>query len=115
MSPCAGSRCSGADALQLRHLKDAFKKDDKDVPWYRKHAGLDFGVELEAMPSTELRDRVERAIRHEIGDVAAWNRVMAASRVVRDSWEVVCGPLAAAVYSGARVRIDWTQGEPLKI
>jgi hypothetical protein len=75
------------DAVRLREMRDPFKKDDKDTPWYQRRTGLGYGVELEAIPSTELRDRVERAIREEIADVEAWNRVIHASDAVRESWE----------------------------
>jgi hypothetical protein len=67
--------------------RDAFKKDDKDIGWYCARTGLAYGVEVEALPSTELRDRVEQAIRAEIRDVEGWNRVMTTSRVVRESWQ----------------------------
>lgn len=67
--------------------RDAFKKNDRDIGWYCARTGLAYGVEVEALPSTELRDRVEQAIRAEIQDVVVWNRVMAASRVVRESWQ----------------------------
>lgn len=76
-----------ADAERLIKFKDEFKPKDKDVKWYRAHCGLSYGVELEAIPSTELRQRVETAIRQEIVDVAAWNQVLATSRAVRESWE----------------------------
>lgn len=75
------------DAIRLQHQKDPFKPLDSDVKWYRARTGLDYGVELEAIPSTELRDRVEAAIIAEITNVAAWHRVMEASRVVRESWQ----------------------------
>jgi hypothetical protein len=75
------------DAVRLKDLKDPFKTGDRDVPWYRRRTGLDYGVELEALPSTDLRDRVQAAIEHEIVDVPAWNRVMQASRLVQESWE----------------------------
>ncbi len=75
------------DAVRLRALRDPFKPDDRDIEWYCARTGLSYGVELEAIPSTELRERVEMAIRAEIVDVAAWNRVMNASQVVRESWE----------------------------
>jgi hypothetical protein len=76
-----------ADAVRLRKLHDPFKPADPDVAWYRQQAGLSYGVELEAIPSTELRDRVAAAIQAEIVDVDAWNRVVHASTVVRESWE----------------------------
>jgi len=76
-----------ADAVRLRDQQDPFKPQDSDVKWYRERTGLNYGVELEAIPSTELRDRVDTAIRAEITNVAAWNRVMDASQVVRESWE----------------------------
>lgn len=76
-----------ADAVRLKDQRDAFKPNDSDVRWYRARTDLNYGVELEAIPSTELRERVERAILEEIVDVAAWDRVMNASRVVRESWE----------------------------
>ena len=83
------------DAMRLTGFKDAFKELDTDVAWYRRRTGLGYGVELEAIPSTELRDRVEQGIREEITDVAAWNCVMTASRVVRESWQayVDCWPV----------------------
>ena len=76
-----------ADVQALRGLADSFKPGDTDVAWYRERTGLSYGVELEAIPSTELRARVEQAIRSHIVDVNAWNRTMAASRTVRESWE----------------------------
>jgi hypothetical protein len=42
-----------------------FKKQDPDAPWYQDRTGLNYGVELEAIPATELRDRVKAAIRAE--------------------------------------------------
>ena len=77
----------GSDLARLDHLRDPIKKGDKDRDWYRSHTGLDHGVELEAIPSTELRDRVDAAIRAEIVDVAAWNHSRQLSRVVQESWE----------------------------
>lgn len=76
-----------ADAERLIEFKDEFKPKDKDVKWYRAHCGLSYGVELEAIPSTELRQRVETAIRQEIVDIGAWNQVLATSTAVRESWE----------------------------
>ena len=76
-----------ADAMRLADLKDPFKKDDSDADWYRRTTGLRYGVELEAIPSTELRDRVEAAILEEIRDADAWFRTMEASEVVRESWQ----------------------------
>src|SRR5580765_1477531 len=67
--------------------RDAFKEKDTDERWYRARTGLSYGVEVEALPSNILRDRVEDAIRAEIVDVDAWDRVMAASEAVRDTWE----------------------------
>lgn len=75
------------DAERLRDVRDAFKPDDKDVPWYRRRTGLNYGVELEAISSTDLRERVERAILEEIVDHDAWNRTMTASNAVRESWQ----------------------------
>jgi hypothetical protein len=49
------------DAVRLIALKDTFKPGDSDIAWYRRHTGLDYGIELEAIPSTDLRDRVETA------------------------------------------------------
>jgi hypothetical protein len=48
---------------------------------------------------------VEPAIRNEIVDVAAWDRVITASNVVRESWVAYVEEMAAAVYSGARGQI----------
>ncbi len=76
-----------ADAVRLKELHDPFKPNDQDIAWYCARTGLSYGVELEAIPSTELRDRVEVAIRAEIVDVESWDRVTAASRVVRESWQ----------------------------
>ncbi len=76
-----------SDAVQLTGCRDAFKSHDTDVNWYRAKTGLHYGVELEAISSTHLRALVEAAIREEILDVAAWNRVMATSRAVRESWQ----------------------------
>lgn len=76
-----------ADAVRLVDFRDEFKKDDADKAWYRAHAELEYGVELEAIPSPELRQRVETAIRKEIVDVPAWHRVTRASQVVQESWE----------------------------
>jgi hypothetical protein len=75
------------DAMQLTAFRDEFKPGDTDVNWYRARTGLNYGVELEAIPSTQLRSLVEAAIRKEILNVGAWKRVMATSRAVRDSWE----------------------------
>lgn len=75
------------DAIRLRDMQDPFKADDRDVPWYRRQTGLAYGVELEALPSPELRTRVREAICEEIADVSTWNRVMRASEAVRESWE----------------------------
>jgi len=88
------------DAVRLQHLKDRFKADDADVAWYRAHTGLHYGVELEAIPSTELRERIEAAIRAEIVDVAAWNRVVNASAVVRESWEAYVDQWRAPAIQG---------------
>lgn len=76
-----------ADAMQLTACRDTFKPGDTDVNWYRARTGLSYGVELEAIPSTRLRTLVETAIREEIINVAAWNRVTATSRAVQESWE----------------------------
>jgi hypothetical protein len=67
--------------------RDAFKEKDPDIRWYRSRTGLSYGVEVETLPSNMLRARVEAAIQNEILDVGAWNRVRAASEVVRESWE----------------------------
>jgi hypothetical protein len=75
-----------AEAVRVED-RDAFKPKDPDISWYCAKTGLSYGVEVEAIPSTDLRERVEAAIKAEIVDVAAWNRVMEASRVVRESWE----------------------------
>jgi len=76
------------DAMAVRVTdRDAFKKADKDIAWYRKHARLSYGVEVEAIPSTVLRDRVEAALEACITDSDAWNRTMDASEAVRESWE----------------------------
>ncbi|MFH1605190.1 MAG: hypothetical protein ABIH03_14950 [Pseudomonadota bacterium] len=76
-----------ADAIRLTALQDSFKPNDLDVAWYRRQTGLSYGVELEAISSIELRDRVEEAVQEEITDVTAWKRVMHASDVVRENWE----------------------------
>jgi hypothetical protein len=89
-----------SDAVHLKNLKDPFKPNDQDEHWYRQRTGLNYGVELEAIPSTELRERVEAAIRDEIVDVAAWNRVMNASRVVRESWEAYVDKWQAPAIQG---------------
>lgn len=75
------------DAIRLKDLRDPFKPGDPDIDWYRSRTGLTYGVELEAIPSTELRDRVAEAIGDAIHDVAAWNRSIDASAAVRESWE----------------------------
>lgn len=75
------------DAIRLKDLRDPFKENDTDITWYKKHARLNYGVELEAMPSPELRNRLEQAIRDEIRDIGAWNAVINASNVVRESWQ----------------------------
>lgn len=75
------------DAVRLREQRDRFKPNDSDVAWYRNETGLNYGVELEAIPSTELSDRVAAAIHAEIADVRAWNSTMEASRIVRESWQ----------------------------
>ena len=75
------------DAVRLIDIKDDFKPNDLDVKWYRQRTGLDYGGELEAIPSTDLRDRVEAAIKTEITNIAGWNRTMETSRVVRESWQ----------------------------
>jgi|KBSMisStaDraftv2_1062788.scaffolds.fasta_scaffold18459_7 hypothetical protein len=75
------------DAVRLKKLQDPFKPGDPDIEWYRKRTGLGYGVELEAIPSTDLRERLTDAIRAEIVDVDAWNRVIDASDAVRESWE----------------------------
>ena len=88
------------DAVRLVTVKDAFKPDDRDVNWYRRRTGLDYGVELEAIPSTELRDRVEAAIREEITNVGGWNRTMEMSRVVRESWQAYVDAWPASAIQG---------------
>jgi hypothetical protein len=75
-----------AEAVNVED-RDAFKPKDADVKWYRAHTGLSYGVEVETLPSTELRNRVEQALLAEIVDAAAWNRSIDASRLVRESWE----------------------------
>lgn len=67
--------------------RDTFKKDDKDIAWYCARTGLSYGVEVEALDSNELRQRVKAAILAEIGDADAWNRTIEASRLVRESWQ----------------------------
>ncbi len=68
-------------------LRDRFKPKDKDIAWYRQHTGLGYGVEVETLPSNVLRDRLEAAINAEITNIEAWNRTVAASQIVRESWE----------------------------
>jgi len=88
------------DAVRLVDLGDPLKPTDRDVPWYRQHTGLGYGVELEALPSTDLRDRVETAIKTEITNVAGWNRTMETSRVVRESWQKYVDAWPAPAISG---------------
>jgi hypothetical protein len=67
--------------------RDAFKEKDKDIGWYCARTGLSYGVEVEALPSNILRDRVEADIIAQITDPEAWHRTTAASQIVRESWE----------------------------
>jgi hypothetical protein len=75
-----------ADVKELWQFRDPVKEADSRTAWYTKTTGLKFGVELEAMSSNVLRERVRTAIQSCITDVAAWNRVMHASSVVSESW-----------------------------
>lgn len=75
-----------AEAVPVQD-RDRFKPKDTDIAWYCARTGLSYGVEVETLPSTELRDRMAWAIKAEIADLPAWNRVMHASEVVRESWE----------------------------
>jgi hypothetical protein len=70
-----------------REDRDAFKPKDPDIAWYVRRTGLSYGVEVEAIPSTELRDRVEAAIKAEITNAEAWHRTINASQTVRESWQ----------------------------
>jgi hypothetical protein len=76
-----------ADDNALPGLRDPVKKQDPNAAWYLKTTGLRHGIELEALPAPELRARVEAAIRACIEDVKGWNRVMAVSKTVRQSWQ----------------------------
>jgi hypothetical protein len=62
------------------------KKGDPRTPAYIKATGLHCGVELEAMNSNVLRERVEVAVRSHITDVGAWDQVMHTSEIVQQSW-----------------------------
>ncbi len=56
--------------------RDRFKTNDKDITWYYLRTELTYGVEVEALSSNILRDRVEAAIREQITDPDAWNRTL---------------------------------------
>ena len=75
------------DVDDLEAFRDPVKTSDTRTPAYVRATGLRFGVELEALDSRVLRQRVEDAIRSHITDPAAWDRAMAASEAVRASWE----------------------------
>jgi hypothetical protein len=77
---------SDAEAVSVED-RDRFKPKDLDIAWYRAATGLSYGVEVEALSSVVLRDRVEAAIQAEITDRDTWNRVMEASRAVQQSWD----------------------------
>ena len=90
------------DVAALREYRDPVKESDTRTPAYVRATGLTYGVELEAMESNRLRQRVEDAIRAHIADPDAWERVMAASEAVRQSWEQWAGlwvPPSAAIRS----------------
>jgi len=76
---------SDAEAVETTD-RDRFKAGDKDIAWYRARTGLSYGVEVEALSSNILRDRVEAAILAEITDPDGWSRVTTASRLVQESW-----------------------------
>ena len=76
----------GKDLKALAEFKDPIKKADTRASWYQKTTGLKDGVELEAMSSNVLRERVEAAVKTCITDVDAWDRIVHTSRVVRESW-----------------------------
>ena len=51
------------------------KTTDTRTKAYVRETGLRYGVELEAMDTVTLRDRVETAIVENITDLVAWSRV----------------------------------------
>ena len=83
---------TGADVQELREFADP-SKDSTDLAWYRSYTrqhyrrALDYGVELEAMSSVVLRQRVEAAIRAEITNQRAWTRALRRNEQWRASWE----------------------------
>jgi hypothetical protein len=87
------------------------KKGDPRTPGYIKATGLEYGVELEAMNTNVLRDRVRDAVKRYITDPAAWNRSMNASAVVQESWRAYADrwqpPIldVPTIYSDPRVEI----------
>jgi hypothetical protein len=74
------------DIDDLRDFRDPVKRTDTRTPHYIATTGLRYGVELEALDSRVLRQRVEDAIRAHINDPVAWDRVMAATEAVEESW-----------------------------
>jgi hypothetical protein len=59
------------DVKRLRRLDygDPLKPTDPNARWYREKTGLDFGIELEALPAPLLRKRVATAIEKRTGPV----------------------------------------------
>jgi hypothetical protein len=75
------------NVMRRRNLADPIKAHDPNRRWYEQHTGCRVAVELETLPAPELRARVEAAVLDCITDATAWERTVAASGAVRDSWE----------------------------
>jgi len=74
-------------AMKAKGLVDKIKPGDPNRKWYVEHTGETVGVELEALPAPDLRQRVEDAIRDAVADPAAWKRSIEASKAICDSWQ----------------------------
>jgi hypothetical protein len=75
------------DVEDLREFRDPVKPSDSRTPAYVKATGLRYGVELEALDSRVLRERVDAAIRARITHREAWRRTVTASQAVQESWQ----------------------------
>lgn len=72
-----------SDIAKFNLPPQAVKDTDSRAPWFEEQYGPDT-VELNALPPTELRARISRAIRNLL-DKEAWDRAMRAERVEQAS------------------------------
>jgi hypothetical protein len=75
------------DDFELKDYQQPAKENDVNREWYQRHTGLTRGVELEALSSVVLRDRLDAAIRECVTDATSWNRVMNTNKAIRESWQ----------------------------